>query len=251
MIDNQFIKKPSGFNKQRLDSFVRSVKTNKQDVQKKELDEALDLHTQLVAQDMMQRAMQLPPFEDLKQAYREQAMSDIPKAAYGMEIGAVMPSINTPFTYPSQQNITPPNSDMFKKNADAYANKGMNAFKSLLSTTANAIVNPAIQKYNQDVYAKQQAAQEAEDDLPEEKMGGDLIKAQTLGEIGNSLKAAYDQAMANLNSDEPVYNEAGDLIDRVSYSKLQQMPIINIMRVLRRLIKIILHQTGKQLTFLI
>jgi len=215
MIDNQFIKKPSGFSKQRLDSFVRSVKTNKQDVQKKELDEALELHTQLVAQDMMQRAMQLPPFEDLKQSYMDQAMQEIPQAAYGMEIGAVMPSINTPFTYPSQQNITPPNSDMFKKNADKYAGKGTSALKNLFNTAANAVLNPAIQEYNQQVYAKQQSAQDAEEtDVPSEQKGGDLIKAQTLGEIGNSLKAAYDQAMSNLNSDEPVYNEAGDLIDR-------------------------------------
>ena len=218
MIDNQFIKKPSGFNKQRLDSFVRSVKTNKQDVQKKELDEALELHTQLVAQDMAQRATQLPPFEELKQSYMDQAMQqmpEMPQAAYGMEIGAVMPSINSPFTYPSQQNITPPNSDMFKKNADKYAGKGMDAFKNVLSTTANAIVNPAIQKYNQDVYAKQQAALDAEEtDAPEAKTGGDLIKAQTLGDIGNALKSAYEQAMANLKSDQPVYNEAGDLIDK-------------------------------------
>lgn len=219
MIDNQFIKKPSGFNKQRLDSFIRSVKTNKQDVQKKELDEALELHTQLVAQDMAQRAAQLPPFEELKQAYMNQAMQQIPQAAYGMEIGAVMPSINSPFTYPSQQNITPPNSDMFKKNADKYAGKGLGAFKNLLTTTANAVLNPAIQEYNQSVYnAKQKAAKDAEDaeetDVPEVKIGGDLIKAQSLGDIGNALKSAYEQAMANLKSDQPVYNEAGDLIDQ-------------------------------------
>lgn len=188
MIDNQFIKKPSGFNKQRLDSFVKSVKTNKQDVQKKELDEALALHTQLVAKEMMQRAMQLPAFPDLQQAYINQGMQQmqpmqpmpqIPQAAYGMEIGAVMPSINSPFTYPSQQNLTPPNSDMFKKNADKYEGKGMSAFKNLFTTAANAVLNPAIQEYNQKVYnAKQKAAaDEEETDVPEAKLGG-LIKAQ-------------------------------------------------------------------------
>jgi hypothetical protein len=190
MIDNQFIKKPSGFNKQRLDSFVRSVKTNKQDVQKKELDEALELHTQLMAQDMMQKAMQLPPFPVLQQGYMNQGMQQMPQAAYGMEIGAVMPSINTPFTYPSQQNITPPNSDMFKKNADAYAGKGMSAFKNLFTTAANAVLNPAIQEYNQKVYnAKQKAAADKEEtDLPEEKLGGDLIKAKD----GIDFEVSYD-----------------------------------------------------------
>ena len=194
MIDNQFIKKPSGFNKQRLDSFIKSVKTNKQDVQKKELDEALALHTQLVAQDMMQRAMQLPAFPDLQQAYINQGMQQmqpmqrIPQAAYGMEIGAVMPSINSPFTYPSQQNLTPPNSDMFKKNADKYAGKGMSAFKNLFTTAANAVLNPAIQEYNQKVYnAKQKDAADEEDveetDVPGAKLGGDLIKAQKVGEL--------------------------------------------------------------------
>ena len=190
MTDNQFIKKPSGFNKQRLDSFIRSVKTNKQDVQKKELDEALALHTQLVAQDMMQRAMQLPAFPDLQQAYINQGMQQlqpmqrIPQAAYGMEIGAVMPSINSPFTYPSQQNLTPPNSDMFKKNADKYEGKGMSAFKNLFTTAANAVLNPAIQEYNQNVYnAKQKAAAKDDDEeVPEAKLGG-LIKAQIIGEL--------------------------------------------------------------------
>lgn len=188
MTDNQFIKKPSGFNKQRLDSFVKSVKTNKQDVQKKELDEALALHTQLVAKEMMQRAMQLPAFPDLQQSYMNQIMQQMqpmqqmPQAAYGMEIGAVMPSISSPFTYPSQQNLTPPNSDMFKKNADKYEGKGMSAFKNLFTTAANAVLNPAIQEYNQKVYnAKQKAAENDEDteetDVPGAKLGG-LIKAQ-------------------------------------------------------------------------
>jgi hypothetical protein len=268
MIDNQFIKKPSGFNKQRLDSFVRSVKTNKQDVQKKELDEALELHTQLMAQDMMQRAMQLPAFPDLQQAYINQGMQQmqqIPQAAYGMEIGAVMPSINSPFTYPSQQNLTPPNSDMFKKNADAYAGKGMSAFKNLFTTAANAVLNPAIQEYNQKVYnAKQKDAKDKEDaeetDLPQEKLGGlikaqkgltraaylkksgDLPKAQIMGTTGSTFgsstgdpkkseykprevqeaETALQENLDRYQSDEPVYDNQGNLLTKDQLQKATQ-----------------------------
>lgn len=243
MIDNQFIKKPSGFNKQRLDSFVKSVKTNKQDVQKKELDEALALHTQLVAKEMMQRAMQLPAFPDLQQAYinqgmqQMQPMQQIPQAAYGMEIGAVMPSISSPFTYPSQQNLTPPNSDMFKKNADKYEGKGMSAFKNLFTTAANAVLNPAIQEYNQKVYnAKQKAAENDEDteetDVPGAKMGGDLPKAQIMGTTGSTFgpstgkpkevqdaETALQENLDKYQSDEPVYDNQGNLITK---EQLQQ-----------------------------
>lgn len=196
MINGQVIKNPSGFNKQRLDSFIRSVKTNKEDVQRKELDEALQQHTMLAAQDMLGRAVQLPPIEYLRAAYQNAYLPQMPQAAYGMEIGAVMESAPAPFMYPSQMNITPPNSDMFKKNMDRYEGKGTNALKGLFNTAANAILNPAIMEYNQNVYnAKQKAAQEAkdqeaEDDTPGARYGGSLRKA-AYGDNGDPVKMMF------------------------------------------------------------
>lgn len=179
MVNGQVIQKPSGFNKQRLDSFIRSVKTNKEEVQRKELDEALQQHTMLAAQNMLGKVMQLPPVEDLRATYLNTYLPQMSQAAYGMEIGAVMESAPAPFMYPSQMNLTPPNSDMFKKNMDRYEGKGTSALKGLFNTAANAILNPAIMEYNQNVYnAKQKAAQEAEDETPEARYGGSLPKAQ-------------------------------------------------------------------------
>ena len=215
MIDQQFIKKPMGFHKQRLDAFVRSVKTNKEDVQRKALDEALEQHTMMSAQDMMGRAMQLPPFEDLQQMYAQQMMGGMPQAAYGMEIGAVMPSAPAPFAYPSQMTLTPPSSEAFKKQADKYEGKGLNALKGLFNTTANTILNPAIAAYNKQVYANQQAAEKDEEDadIETQKEGGStkkLPKAQITGTVLTNLQ----NALANYNSDEPAYDDQGNLLTK-------------------------------------
>lgn len=241
MIDKQFIKKPSGFHKQRLDAFVRSVKTNKEDVQRKALDEALEQHTLLSAQDMVGRAMELPAFEDMQQMYAQQMMGGMPQAAYGMEIGAVMPSAPAPFSYPSQMNITPPSSEAFKKQADRYEGKGLSSLKGLFNTTANAILNPAIMEYNKQVYANQQAAEKAQEDLPEEKTGGDLPKAQILGTTGafgttgtgggtssykprevQDAESALQQALSMYQSDEPAYDADGNLLTKEQLEKAAQ-----------------------------
>lgn len=245
MMDQQFIKKPMGFHKQRLDAFVRSVKTNKEDVQRKALDEALQEHTILAAQDMLGRALQLPPFEDLQQLHAQQLMGGVPKAAYGMELGARMESLPGPFMYPSQMDLTPANSEVFKKESDKYEGVGLNSLKGLFNTTANTILNPAISAYNKQVYASRYGVgnnTQTQQTPQTQKKGGSansLPKAQMMGTTGSTFgttanttsSSAYkprevveaetnlQNTLGNYNSDQPVYDAQGNLLTK---EQLQQ-----------------------------